>query len=251
MLTSAISQAITRDAKAATAERAAWETEAVAEAEAFQEELQRKAAEDPEGGRHGFGASRLIFAEKKSIVFDFDGTIAEDVGFPEIGAPITSTIERMRKAKDAGIEVVIQSCRWSEHELNDAATAAEGLAQAKAWLAEHDVPYDRLEAGKPLGVAYVDDKAIRVEDTTRLDNLIEEMAAGFPVDGSKPRVKASSASLADRLGWDFRTKKFWVNVSTGSFEPIEGDHFDDDEIFLYPTVGAIPESLQQDYRNNR
>lgn len=143
----------------------------------------------------GIAADRLarrlgiVTAGKKTIVFDFDGTIAEERTFPEIGDPIWETIERMRAAKDAGIEVVIQSCRWSVHELSTEESAAANMVVAKAWLDEHEVPYDRLVAGKPLAELYVDDRACLVQDLQRLDHAIMEMASEHPVDGSL-KVKA-------------------------------------------------------------
>lgn len=123
-------------------------------------------------------------AGRKTLVFDFDGTIAEEREFPEIGPPILETIERMHAARDAGIEVVIQSCRWSEHDLSTVESAAENMVKVKAWLDEHEVPYDRLVAGKPLAEMYVDDKACHVNDLQNLDRMIVELASEHPVDGS-------------------------------------------------------------------
>jgi len=132
----------------------------------------------------GLSASGIRATGRKSIVFDFDGTIAEEVEFPEIGEPRPGIIDLMRKAKDAGIEVVIQSCRWSVHDLSTPEEAAIHRADAEVWLAEHDVPYDRLVDGKPLGEAYVDDKAIGANDLQALDALIGDIASQHPVDGS-------------------------------------------------------------------
>jgi hypothetical protein len=129
-------------------------------------------------------------AAKKTMVWDFDGTLAEEAPFPEIGAPIEENIELLRKAKDAGIEVVIQSCRWSEHELSDAETAAKHMVDAIAWLEEHNVPYDRLEAGKPLAEHYIDDRSIPANDHQWINRAIEEMASEYPVDGTLAIIAA-------------------------------------------------------------
>jgi 8-oxo-dGTP pyrophosphatase MutT (NUDIX family)/2'-5' RNA ligase len=158
-------------------------------------------------------------AGKKSIVFDFDGTICTEVEFPAIGEPIWETIERMQSCKDAGIEVVIQSCRWSEHELSTVESAAEHLVEAKAWLDKYEVPYDRLVAGKPLGELYVDDKACPVTDYQKLDDMIVKLASSVPVDGS---LKAYEYA-----------PKFWISPD-GSFMEFPGDqehinHLPDDD----------------------
>lgn len=144
-----------------------------------------------------------VFAKGKTIVFDFDGTIAEEVEFPAIGEPIWETIERMQACMDAGIEVVIQSCRWSEHELSTPESAAQNMVEALRWLDRYDVPYDRLVAGKPLAELYVDDKACDVHDYQRLDDMIVSLASEYPVDGS---LRAALSG------------KYWVSPSGKVFD---------------------------------
>ena len=137
-------------------------------------------------------SDRLI-AGKNSIVFDFDGTIAEELAGGEIGKPIEATIELMRDAKDAGIEVIIQSARWAEGDGVSAEQIDQSKADVAAWLEEHDVPYDRLDAGKDKAAAYFDDKAINVKDPKKLGTLIKELASGHPVDGG---LRAAADSFA-------------------------------------------------------
>ena len=142
------------------------------------------------------------YAEKKSIVVDFDGTIATNVGHPDIGEPIEATIELMRKAKDAGLEVVIQSCRWSKGDWNTAEDAAQQMVECAFWLDEHDVPYDRLEAGKPLAIFYLDDKAVRPDELELLESLVEKNSVFSKMQAGGMRLVAASS------GWSA-----WVNYA--------------------------------------
>jgi len=159
------------------------------------------------------GTLLAVRAGRKSIIFDFDGTISEELEFPEIGSPRWDVVERMQFAMDAGLEVVIQSCRWSEHELNSTEEAAYNLVIAKEWLDAYEIPYDRLVGGKPLGELYVDDKACHVNDLQRLDDMIMSMASEHPVDGSL-KVKAEDNKL------------FWVTPDKEVIRFDEGEHWE-------------------------
>ena len=159
------------------------------------------------------GTLLAVRAGRKSIIFDFDGTISEELEFPEIGSPRWDVVERMQFAMDAGLEVVIQSCRWSEHELNSTEEAAYNLVIAKEWLDAYEIPYDRLVGGKPLGELYVDDKACHVNDLQRLDDMIMSMASEHQDYGSL-KVKAEDNKL------------FWVTPDKEVIRFDEGEHWE-------------------------
>lgn len=127
---------------------------------------------------------------KKTLTWDFDGTLAEKRPFPQIGPPILPQIELVRLAKDAGIEVIIQSARWSVHDQNPPEEAAKRLEEGAAWLKENDVPYDRLEGGKFPSYGYIDDKAYVANDYARIKQLIEDIASGRSVEATL-KIRAS------------------------------------------------------------
>ena len=103
----------------------------------------------------------------KRIVFDLDGTLTLD----EPGQPYATRRCRpqMRELllayKAQGFTIVIASSRNMRTHANSVGLiTAKTLPVIFAWLAEHDIPYDEIQIGKPwCGEEgfYVDDKAIR------------------------------------------------------------------------------------------
>lgn len=95
----------------------------------------------------------------KAIVVDFDGTLAEDKKFPDIGEPMPGAIEAMKRLKQAGFDIVIFTCRMNR---THGDRAAEMQRQAiQEWLDRHGVPYDRIDDGrngKPFAHFYIDNK---------------------------------------------------------------------------------------------
>lgn len=154
----------------------------------------------------------IIFGEKppRSLCFDFDGTIATSVKFPEIGEPIQEMIALIRKAHDLGIKIIIASCRWTPHDLNDETEAAEHLLKAKAWLDTNQVPYDVLEK-KPFAEKYIDDLALHAHDFEGIDKAIDEIVAKqAPQDKPRASHKNEFACLMVDFPEDFaRVLQTW------------------------------------------
>lgn len=89
----------------------------------------------------------------KVILVDFDGTLATYVGDPpkQPGTPIHGAKESLDKLKQDGWKIDIFSGR---------ANFPEGVDQIKAWLSEHQIPYDDILIGKPKHTLIVDDSAL-------------------------------------------------------------------------------------------
>lgn len=94
------------------------------------------------------------------IAVDFDNTIAK-TEYPKIIAPIPETIEFLRKAKEDGAEIILNTCREGKE-----------LQEALDWCKENDVPIDRANENSPTRIKlwgndcrkigadlYIDDKA--------------------------------------------------------------------------------------------
>ncbi len=116
--------------------------------------------------------------EKKTIVTDFDGTLAEFATYPEIGKPKKNVIEKLRKLHDEGYEIVVSSCRFNRKDEEEARNEEEynkELKTIKAWLKSNNVPYDRLwMQEKPKALVYLDDRAVNVNDLDSIDKLLED-----------------------------------------------------------------------------
>ena len=104
----------------------------------------------------------------KRVVFDLDETLCvhRNRDYPN-AAPVTDAIERIRELKRdfPDCEVVIHTARGMKSCGGDAAKAdAKNRAVTEEWLKRNGVPYDQLVFGKPFADAYVDDKAVSLEE---------------------------------------------------------------------------------------
>lgn len=89
---------------------------------------------------------------------DLDDTLAEGVWTPDnptsdIGPPILDNVKKVRALAEVGYKIHIHTSRaWHDYEA------------IEAWCEFHDVPVDRIQCGKPLYAAYIDDRAIFAGD---------------------------------------------------------------------------------------
>lgn len=96
------------------------------------------------------------------LAVDLDGTLAEPIWTPEnptsaIGAPIWLNVTKLHEAVRKGYKIIIHTSRpWSDYEA------------IEAWLKWHEIPFKAIQCGKLLAAAYVDDRAIRAEESSWL-----------------------------------------------------------------------------------
>lgn len=86
-----------------------------------------------------------------NILIDMDGVICtEEKTFERaLARPLPGAKESLEQLKLVGHQVIIYTARsWSE------------LEMTKAWLSNHDIPYDGLHMGKPVADRIIDDRAI-------------------------------------------------------------------------------------------
>jgi len=125
---------------------------------------------------------------KQTVLVDVDGVLAEYDGWDgldNIGNPIPGARGFLNGLQTSGYEIVIYSTRANavlnadELSLRERATCPETVVRKLAeWLDEHNMPYDRIETGKPLAVAIIDDRAVpcrpQSEDSVQPGNSVEE-----------------------------------------------------------------------------
>lgn len=89
---------------------------------------------------------------------DLDGTLAEGIWTPEnnssdIGPPIWRNVDQLRALYDIGYKIFIHSSRpWTDYE------------RVETWLNFYGIPFKGIQLGKPLYVAYIDDRAVHEGD---------------------------------------------------------------------------------------
>ena len=81
-----------------------------------------------------------------------------------LAKPNDKVIQKLRWLKSEGHTIIIHSARrMLTHKGNLAAIENDVGSVTRQWLTEYAVPYDELIFGKPYADAYVDDKAVTLE----------------------------------------------------------------------------------------
>jgi len=139
-----------------------------------------------------FGKTEIT--PRDTIVFDFDGTIAnDDGGWEHITSPVDGVKETIEELRALGYHIVISSCRTASYWDNQDADEQRDLMVE--FLDRHSIPYDDIwPADKPLAVWYVDDRGIRA-DGDRWQGELLQMARE-----RKMEKAALGRILDDRLG---------------------------------------------------
>ena len=112
----------------------------------------------------GFYQEPPTDVELRTAIVDLDGTLAEALWEPGqtksfIGDPIDHGINQVNNLRVEGYRIVIFTSRsWQDYNM------------IISWLTEHEVPFDQVICGKPLGSVYIDDRGIHASspDWTRL-----------------------------------------------------------------------------------
>lgn len=107
-----------------------------------------------------------------TLIVDLDDTVCfpnhdKNDTFEKYGlaAPNAKVIKSLRKAKEKGFEIVIHTARRMLTHNGDINKIIEDVGQVTIdWLNKHNVPYDDIVWGKPYGVYYIDDKALRPDE---------------------------------------------------------------------------------------
>jgi capsule biosynthesis phosphatase len=116
-----------------------------------------------------------MIRRERCIVMDVDGTLClkkrPDQSYDEV-VPNPPVVEKLREYRQSGFYVILATSRnMNSYEGNVGLITANTAKTLMAWLDRHDIPYDELHVGKPWAGRdgfYVDDKAIRPDEFTRL-----------------------------------------------------------------------------------
>lgn len=107
-----------------------------------------------------------------TVVFDIDDTICDNNGRDYANAiPKLDVIAKIRHLHDdLGYSISLYTSRGMVSCEGDVAQIiSKNKVVLQNWLEKHDVPYDALTFGKPLGDLYVDDKCIDVYEFLQQD----------------------------------------------------------------------------------
>jgi len=106
---------------------------------------------------------------RNRVMVDFDRTIHQySKGWQDgtiYDPPFPGAKEALQLLKSKGYEIIIFTTRVSpEQNLEKGRDVREQLISIQNWLAEYDIPYDRITAEKLDGDFYIDDKAICIRN---------------------------------------------------------------------------------------
>lgn len=104
---------------------------------------------------------------KKSVCVDLDGVLAQYDGWKgidHIGEPNGGAREFLKELQKLGLRVVIHTTRLNTS-VNEGYHETQLHSFVTSWLDTHRMPYDEVYVGqgKPIAVAYVDDRAVHVK----------------------------------------------------------------------------------------
>jgi capsule biosynthesis phosphatase len=123
-------------------------------------------------------SSRTSIPWNNTIVVDIDDTISTHVDRDyENAIPHTDMIEKLNKMYEMNYRIIYftargqLSCKGDLELINQ-----QKRPTLEKWLEKNNVKYDELKFGKPLGLWYIDDKALRPEEFLELQ--IEELQGG-------------------------------------------------------------------------
>ncbi|HET6990596.1 MAG TPA: HAD hydrolase family protein [Bacteroidia bacterium] len=100
------------------------------------------------------------------LIIDLDGTICseEKTYSRALARPLEKAVEKVNALYAEGHTIIIYSARtWMEYEMT------------AAWLKEHDIKHHQLIMGKPIGDAWIDDRAISFDTWDNVSEKIDEL----------------------------------------------------------------------------
>ena len=98
------------------------------------------------------------------LIIDLDGTICteEKTYSRSMAEPLPDAIASVNKLYNEGHTIIIYSARsWPEYEMT------------YAWLQNHKVKFHQLMMGKPIGDAWIDDRAIAFKNWPETIEILE------------------------------------------------------------------------------
>ncbi len=116
-----------------------------------------------------------MIRRERCLVMDVDGTLCakkrEEESYDDV-LPNEAVVARLKEYREQGFYVILATSRnMKSYDGNVGLLTAKTAKTLFGWLDRHQIPYDELHVGKPWAGRdgfYVDDKAIRPDEFTRL-----------------------------------------------------------------------------------
>lgn len=145
---------------------------------------------------------------KKTLVFDIDDTISIHKNRDYANAkPIQPVIDKLNRLHDEGYYIKLFTGRGQLSCNGDLDLIIKRNKDVlEKWLTDHNVKYDELIFGKPLGDWYIDDKGLSVSDFLKADFYELKGGSGSSVYREFDKVIKKSKTSQAQYYW-YRTAK--------------------------------------------
>lgn len=120
----------------------------------------------------------------KRILIDVDGTLCETRQPHECYKNVKikeGAAEALKEWKAQGHYIIIYTARnMGKYNNNIGLIIANQAPILQEWLKRHEIPYDELHFGKPLADVFIDDRAVRFDDSwenikEKVDSILEAL----------------------------------------------------------------------------
>jgi len=144
-----------------------------------------------------------MVVETRTLVVDVDDTISTHSNRDyENAIPHRDIIEKLNKMHDAGWRIVYATARGQVSCGGDIDLINEHRRPVlEKWMKKHGVKYHELLFGKPLGVYYIDDKALRPDEFMDLDYERLKGGSGSSVERVGDRIVKKAVNAKDQASW--------------------------------------------------
>lgn len=141
--------------------------------------------------------------ETRTLVVDVDDTISTHINRDyENAIPHTKIISKLNKMYDSGWKIVYFTAR-GQVSCNGDLDLINQLRRPvlEAWLDKHGVKYHELIFGKPIGVYYIDDKAMKPEEFMDLEYEVLKGGSGGSVEKVGDRIIKKAKNSKEQARW--------------------------------------------------
>ena len=115
------------------------------------------------------------------IVIDLDGTLCpikqDGQQYNEL-IPFPEAVEKMKALKTEGHYLIIATARNMATQRSNLGRVVKNIGKITLdWLDKYQIPYDEIYFGKPNAHVYIDDRALRFSDWSKVTEEVLEALA--------------------------------------------------------------------------
>ena len=153
-------------------------------------------------------------ARKSVLVFDIDDTISIHKNRDYVNAiPIQPVIDKLNELHDRGYYIKLFTGRGQLSCKGNLALIIErNQAVLEDWLKRHNVKYDELIFGKPLGDWYIDDKGMDVDDFLKAEFCELKGGSNSKIYREHNKVIKISKTSQAQYAWYKEAAKLGISI---------------------------------------